>query len=151
MADNVCVFCGDGLSLLNRKTLYCCTTEQPACRDCHAKLVKLSREELGRRALASGRAQEPETIRAYLKAREEAIQKKQAAEEQAAKDRISDKSCPRCSVPMVKMGQQQFQLGEYDFWLGSMAHAAAGSLTLDLLLCPKCRKVEFFLPESADI
>jgi len=151
MADNVCVFCGEGLTLFNRKTLYCCTTEQPACKDCHAKLVKLSREEQGRRALATGRAEAPDTIRAYLKMREETIRNKQAAEEQAAKDRISDKTCPRCAIPMIKMGQQQFQLGEYNAWLGSLAHMAAGSLELDLLLCPKCRKVEFFLPEDADI
>ena len=148
MADNVCVFCGEGLSMLNRKTIYCCTTQQPACKDCHAKLIKLPREELGRRALATGRANEPDAIRAYLKVREEALREQQAAEEQAARDRVSDKLCLRCSVPMVKMGQQQFQLGEYDFWLGNMAHAAAGSLTLDLLLCPQCRKVEFFLPEE---
>lgn len=145
-----CVFCGEGLSMLNRKTIYCCTTQQPACKDCYAKLIPLPREEIGRRALATGRAQDAGALRSYLADREKYAQEKAAAEEQARRDKISDRLCPHCGVPTIKMGRQQFQLGEYDFWMGNMAQLAAGSLELDVLCCPQCRKVEFFLPDGFD-
>ena len=150
MAQN-CIFCEEELSLFNRKTLYACGTEQPVCKNCHARFIPLPRVEIGRRALATGRAQDAETLRAYLNDHDRRMQKKAAADESAQKARISDKLCSRCSVPMVIVGQQQFQLGEHTLFWGDLAHLAAGSLTLDMLCCPKCRKVEFFLPESADI
>jgi len=150
MAENVCVFCGEGLSMLNSKTIYCCTTRQPACRACYKELIALPRDDLGRRALATGRAQDPQAIREYLAQREQIEREKAEKEAQAKKDRISDKLCLRCGVPMIRMGQQQFQLGEYGLFLGDLAHLAAGSLTLDLLYCEQCRKVEFFLPKDFD-
>ena len=136
--------------MLNRKTIYCCTTQQPACKDCHAKLISLSREEQGRRALATGRAVDADQLRSFLAMREKNAREKAEAEAQARQNRISDKLCPHCSVPMIKMGRQKFQLGEYDPWMGSMSLLSAGSLELDVLCCSKCRKVDFFLPEDVD-
>ena len=146
-----CIFCDAELSLFSRKILYTCGTEQPVCRDCHAKFIPLPRVEIGRRALATGRAQDAEVLRTYLDDHDRRMQKKAVEAEAAQKARISDKPCLRCSVPMIIVGQQQFQLGEYNLLLGDLSHLASGSLTLDMLRCPKCRKVEFFLPESVDI
>ena len=149
MAQN-CIFCSDELSLFNRKVLYTCGTEQPVCKNCYTKFIPLPRVEIGRRALATGRAQDAETLKTYLHNHDQQMQKKAAEEEAAQKARISDKLCPRCSVPMVIEGPRQFQLGEHTLFLGDLSHLAAGSLTLDMLYCPKCRKIEFFLPESSD-
>ena len=107
MAQN-CIFCEEELSLFNRKTLYACGTEQPVCKNCYARFIPLPRVEIGRRALATGRAQDAETLRAYLNDHDRRMQKKAAADESAQKARISDKLCSRCSVPMVIVGQQQF-------------------------------------------
>ena len=147
---NSCVFCGEGLSMLNRKTIYCCTTQQPACKDCYAKLISLPREEQGRRALATGRAVDADKLRSFRTMREKNAREKAEAEERAQKGRISDKACPQCGVPLMKMGQHKFQLGEFDPWMGTMSLLAAGSLPLDVLYCPQCRKVDFFLPEEFD-
>ena len=136
-----CIFCGSELSFFTQRTLICAGTDQPACNKCYNELVALDAEERGRRALDTGRAESPEVIQQYLE--EQAVRS-----EAKRQSKLSGMTCLRCGSPMLKMGQQQFQPGEYDFWLGNMAHAAAGSLTLDLLLCPQCRKVEFFLPEE---
>ena len=148
---NTCIFCGAELSPFNRKTVYCCTTEQPACRTCHKELMSLPAEERGRRALATGQARDAEEIRAYLADREKRAREKAEAEAQDRQARISDKTCPHCGIPMIKMGQQQFQLGEYSIFWGDWSHLAAGSMTLDMLYCEQCRKVEFFLPEEINV
>ena len=148
MENNVCVFCGQDLSVLNSKTVYCATTKQPACRNCHKQLLPLSADERARRALATSRAREREVLRAYLADRERHAQEKAAAEEQARKDRISDKLCPHCGVPFLKLGRKCFQMGEENFFIDT--HLWEGSLELDIFHCPQCRKVEFFLPEDFD-
>ena len=147
MADNVCVFCGEGLTLLNRKTVYCCTTQQPACKDCHAKLIKLPREELGRRALATGRAAEGDKIRAYLAQRQAAAEEKARAV-QKREGYLEGKECLRCGIPMVKKGARRFQMYEYESLTDSIFNPSADTLLLDLLVCPQCRRAEFFLPEE---
>ena len=142
-----CIFCGEGLSLFNRKTLYCCTTEQPTCKDCYAKLVQLPREEQGRRALATNRAEEPEKIRAYLAQREAAEEKKlQAAQWREA--HLIGKLCLRCNAPMVKIGARRFQMYEYESLTDSIFNPASDTLLLDVMYCQQCRKVEFFLPDD---
>ena len=148
MENNVCVFCGQELSVLNSKTVYCAATKQPACRACYKEMIPLSAEERARRALATSRARDREVLRAYLADRERHAQEKAAAEEQARKDRISDKLCPYCAVPMVKMGRKNFQMGEENFFIDT--HLWEGSLEVDLIFCEKCRKVEFFLIENFD-
>ena len=150
MENNVCVFCGQELSAFNSKTVYCATTKQPACRTCHKQMLPMSAEDRARRALTTGRAQDPQVIREYLAQREQIEREKAEKEAQAKKDRISDKLCLRCGIPMIRMGRQQFQLGEYGLFLGDLAHLAAGSLEVDLIYCENCRKVEFFLPEDFD-
>jgi len=143
--SDVCVFCGEGLSRFNRKNLFCCTTIQPACKDCYAKLIPLPREEQGRRALATGRAAEADKIRAYLAQRQEAEEKRaQAAQKREA--HLADKLCLRCGTPMVKMGARRFQMYEYESLTDSIFNPSADTLLLDVLFCPQCRKVEWFLP-----
>ena len=140
-----CVFCGEGLSMLNRKTIYCCTTQQPACKDCYEKLIPLSREEQGRRALSTGRAVDADKIRTFLAMRQDAEEKKACAEEKRELH-LSDKLCVRCGIPMRKMGTRCFQMYEYQSFTDSLLNPASNTLSLDVLFCEQCRKVECFLP-----
>ena len=143
MAQN-CIICGDEMSLFSRSKLYSFGTEQTVCKKCYHELIRLPKDECARRILATGKAVAAELLQSQL-------------DEQTAQDeikrarRISGITCPRCNVPMLKMGQQQFQLGEYGLFFGDLAHLAAGSLTLDLVCCEKCRKVEFYLPDDTKV
>jgi hypothetical protein len=74
-----------------------------------------------------------------------------AQEDSKRTRRISNIICPNCNVPMLKMGHQQFQLGEHGLFLGDLSHMMAGSLTLNLVCCEKCRKVEFYLPDDVNV
>ena len=136
-----CVLCGAELSLLNREKLYSFGTEQLTCKNCYKKLVELPANERARRILATGRAVAADILQEELSKQESRYEAKRNA-------RLSDKPCVRCGAPMLKMGRQQFQLGEHGLFMGDMAHMLAGSLTLELFCCERCRKVEFFVPEN---
>ena len=136
-----CIFCEKPLSLFTRKELLCCSTLQPTCGDCFKEVSKLPSDERCRKALATGRAVATDLLRQNLAAQE--------AEARAKREKtLTDKVCLRCGAPMLSLGRQQFQLGEHTFFMGDMNHLLAGSLTLDILRCEQCGKVEFFLPED---
>ena len=56
--------------------------------------------------------------------------------------------CLRCDARMKFGMQQKFQLGQTSFLLGDWPNLMAGSLELEVWFCPKCGKVEFFVPGS---
>ena len=56
--------------------------------------------------------------------------------------------CLRCDARMKFGMQQKFQLGQTSFLLGDWAKLIAGALELEVWFCPKCGKVEFFVPGS---
>ena len=137
----LCTFCGCELPRFGVQYITCCSTTQPACKSCCDSLTGLSNQEIGHRALATGRARYADVIRNFLDRMEADTLKHEAA-------RHTDKSCLRCGTPMTRIGPHQFQLGEHTFFLGDLSHLVSGSLTLELLYCEHCRKVEFFLPDD---
>ena len=66
-----CVFCGREIGLFSRENIVCGGVEQPSCSECHLLLRNLSQKERGERALATGRAVEPERIMANLEKEEQ--------------------------------------------------------------------------------
>ena len=56
--------------------------------------------------------------------------------------------CLRCDARMKFGMQQKFQMGQTSFLLGDWSNLMAGSLELEVWFCPKCGKVEFFVPGS---
>ena len=56
--------------------------------------------------------------------------------------------CLRCDARMKFGMQQKFQLGQTSFLLGDWPNLMAGALELEVWFCPKCGKVEFFVPGS---
>ena len=61
------------------------------------------------------------------------------------------KKCLRCAAPLKFGMQQKFQMGQTSFLLGDWPNLLAGSLELEVWFCPKCGKVEFFVPGSSDL
>ena len=57
-------------------------------------------------------------------------------------------NCLRCDARMKFGMQQKFQMGQTSFLLGDWPNLMAGALELEVWFCPKCGKVEFFVPGS---
>ena len=58
------------------------------------------------------------------------------------------RKCLRCDAAMKFGMQQKFQMGQTSFLLGDWPNLMAGALELEVWFCPKCGKVEFFVPGS---
>ena len=59
--------------------------------------------------------------------------------------------CLRCDARMKFGMQQKFQMGQTSFLLGDWPNLMAGSLELEVWFCPKCGKVEFFVPGTGNL
>lgn len=57
-----------------------------------------------------------------------------------------DINCLRCDIPMRYAGNYKFHEGTRVGALGSLFELFVNRESFDLYLCPKCGKVEFFLP-----
>ena len=82
-----CVFCGKTLSFFDEKTLLCGNALQSVCSACWAGMQDMDQEERARRALDTGRAEEPEVIQAYLDRLEQMRQAQARAREALKTDK----------------------------------------------------------------
>jgi len=57
--------------------------------------------------------------------------------------------CLRCSVTMIYAGQRKFHEGFHFGTVGILIEFLSEKDTYDLFLCPRCGKVEFFVPVPA--
>ena len=64
---------------------------------------------------------------------------------------MRNRKCLRCDAAMRFGMQQKFQLGQTGFLLGDWPNLLAGALELEVWFCPKCGKVEFFVPGSSEL
>ena len=55
--------------------------------------------------------------------------------------------CLRCGAGMEDLGCEDIQLGQYGFFTGQLSNMLSGSLSVRILRCPNCKKIELF---SAD-
>ena len=53
-------------------------------------------------------------------------------------------NCLRCQGTMEYVGRENLQLGRTGWILGDLPNLLAGALNVDIYLCPKCGKMEFF-------
>ena len=53
-------------------------------------------------------------------------------------------NCLRCGTKMEHIGQEKIQLGETGILLGDLPNLFAGSLKVDIYVCPECKKLEFY-------
>ena len=52
--------------------------------------------------------------------------------------------CLRCESEMKFKIKEKIQLGEMGLLFGDLPHLLAGSLNVNIYVCPKCKKMEFF-------
>ena len=57
---------------------------------------------------------------------------------------MRDINCLRCARKMDYMGREKLQLGKTGWVLGDLPNLLAGALEVDICICPKCGKLEFF-------
>ncbi len=139
-----CIFCGIELSVLQRKKLSCGNTTQLLCKDCYPKYEPLSAVERAEAALKSGRAADSIELQKYLENVRDA-QKKKAESQKANNDKlVTDLECLRCKGRMLNYGPITFKLGEETYFFSDLNRLISGSLTMNILRCEKCGKVEFF-------
>ena len=56
--------------------------------------------------------------------------------------------CLRCGEDMQYLSREKLQLGKTGWVLGDLPNLLSGALDVQILVCPKCRKLEFFLAEN---
>lgn len=56
--------------------------------------------------------------------------------------------CLRCKTQMEHLLREKLQLGQTGWILGDIPNLLSGAIELDLYSCPRCGKVEFFLPKG---
>ena len=56
--------------------------------------------------------------------------------------------CLRCGEDMQYLSREKLQLGKTGWVLGDLPNLLSGALEVKILVCPKCRKLEFFLAEN---
>ena len=139
MAKNSCALCGIELGMFEKKNLVCCGETQTFCYSCFIEMEPMDHIRRTRILLEEGRAAvNPDSMRKVL----QRIDDKEEAKKRAA---ATELKCLRCGGDMEKIGRKKFQMGEENFFFDS--HMWEGAMELDVLRCPKCRKVEFFQPE----
>ena len=140
MAKKPCALCGMELGLFEQKNLVCCGESQTFCFSCYIELEPMDHIRRTRVLLEEGRAivnrESMEKVLKQIDAKEEAKRKAAATE----------LKCLRCGGAMEKLGRKKFQMGQENFFFDT--HMFEGSMELEVLRCPKCRKVEFFAPEE---
>jgi len=57
-------------------------------------------------------------------------------------------NCLRCNTEMRNYGIRKIQLGETGWILGDLPNLFAGSIEVDIYVCPQCGKIELFQAEA---
>ena len=52
--------------------------------------------------------------------------------------------CLRCGAVMRSMGIESIQLGQVGLFLGQLENMLSGALEVEIMMCPACRKLEFY-------
>lgn len=60
-------------------------------------------------------------------------------------------NCLRCGAGMQFIRREKFQLGQTGWVLGDLPNLFAGAMEIEIYVCPKCGKLEFFQPGSRQI
>lgn len=140
MAES-CVFCGAELNWFGKEFLNCGGVTQPVCKDCLNKYRGTSQLVRCQDALKTGRAVEPERIRAFLEDEDSEVAKQRAEMEQLGQVM----RC--CDQPMTPLGISEFQLGRESFLLGSWSNLVSGAMELGVFRCECCGQVKFMDPQ----
>lgn len=56
--------------------------------------------------------------------------------------------CLRCKIPLIFSGEYKFHEGAKVGFFGDLLEAFVNREKFDLYVCPKCEKVEFYIPHK---
>ena len=59
-------------------------------------------------------------------------------------------TCLRCGEKMRFLGAEKIQLGKMGWFSGNWDNLVSGALKTNIYVCPKCRKLEFYLDYEND-
>ena len=148
---NRCIFCGKELSILQRKKLHCGGTSQTLCGDCYGTHKTLPAIERAEAALKTGRAEEAEKLREYLKPIYEAREQKETETQQKRENRHSDKKCLRCGGNMLYYGPRTFKLGEQNYLFSDLNRLNRGANTMEIHHSERGGRAECFMPDTKEL
>ena len=57
-------------------------------------------------------------------------------------------NCLRCGARMESLGTEDIQLGHHSLLFGDLSNLLSGSLSVDIMVCQNCKKLEFFYSEE---
>lgn len=150
MSDR-CIFCRTELGLFQKKELSCGTTTQILCKNCYQKYEPLSVIERAELAFQTGRANDAIELKQYLDNICKAKAKKEEARQQKNQKRVTNTECLRCQSKMLDYGPITLKLGEETYWGSDWNRLITGSLTMNLIRCDNCGKVEFYLSDDEEL
>ena len=58
--------------------------------------------------------------------------------------------CPHCRAAMEHLLRDEIQLGKSGWLLGTLPNLLSGALSVDVYVCPECRKLEFFAVQEEE-
>ena len=58
------------------------------------------------------------------------------------------KRCANCGVELQFLKRENIQLGKTGLLLGDWPNLLAGAQDLEFWVCPNCRKLDFYVPET---
>ena len=59
-------------------------------------------------------------------------------------------NCLRCKTPMDFASSEKIQLGETSLLLRDLPNLLAGSIEVNIYICPKCKKIELFSSDESE-
>ena len=114
---DICALCGKKLSPFARNPLPCGSQQENFCSKCYGRVFDLSPLSRARLLLSEGHPNHPDALR-------QALEKQQA-----------------------RQAEYQLKLGEETFFFSDLSRLISGSMTVEVLCCEQCGKLEFYDPE----
>ena len=64
---------------------------------------------------------------------------------------MNQKRCPNCGNDLEFFMREDVQLGRTGWLLGDLPNLFAGAQEMEFWVCPRCRKLELYLPETTSL
>lgn len=145
-----CIFCGKEFGLFGGCLIQCGNSDLSACSSCYDQLSPLSPKERAIKALATGRAPNPQELQAFLERDEAWLEEQRSRLERARQSIRTDKTCLRCGGPMEKYSTKLLHLCDEGL-LGPIDGLFSSWTKVEIIRCAHCGKAEFYIPQPLDL
>jgi len=138
-----CAYCRKPLGFFSGTPLLCANTEESVCSACYDLLLPYEPVRRAKALLEHGAPSDPDSLRRQIELAEQDQKEKMDSI-------LTDATCVRCGVQLISLGRRKFQMGESSFFGGDFSHLIEGALETELLVCPRCRRLEYVLPADSE-